>query len=282
MDIDHLKTWEGRQEVVSDRLHLETAEALAAALDMADISFTAGDPLPLPWQWLYFNPVARARDLDGDGHPKLGDFLPPVPLPRRMWAAGSMTVVRPLRMDIAAEKRSTIESVELKQGRSGALVFITVSHGYWQEGACALQEEQNIVYREEASGEAAVQSDPPAAKEGAWSKVLTPDPVLLFRYSAVTFNAHRIHHDQAYVVDVEGYPGLIVHGPLTATLMLQFVDEMIGPGKVRTFSFRAKRPLYVDRPMTLHGNPTGSRVDLWVTDAEGFIAMEAEVQLSLE
>ena len=282
MDIDHLKTWEGRQEVVSDRLRLETAEALAATLDLDDISFAAGDPLPLSWQWLYFNPVARARDLDRDGHPKMGDFLPPVSLPRRMWAAGSMEVNRPLQMDIPAEKRSTIESVEFKQGRSGPLVFVAVRHDYWQEGQCALKEVQNIVYRGEAMGADPTPLDPPAVRTSVWSKVLTPDAVQLFRYSAVTFNAHRIHHDQAYVVDVEGYPGLIVHGPLTATLLMQFVDEKIGAGKIRTFSFRAKRPLYVNRPLTLHGNPTGRRVDLWVTDEGGYIAMQAEVHLNEE
>jgi len=227
-----------------------------------------------------------SRDLDIDGHGPRGGFLPPVPLPRRMWAAGSMEVNFPLLVDIAAEKRSTIESVEFKEGRSGSLVFVALRHDYWQEGQCALKEVQNIVYRGEATGAAPTpldpSLDPPLARPSEWSKVLTPDPVLLFRYSAVTFNAHRIHHDQDYVTNVEGYPGLIVHGPLTATLLMQLVNEKVGAGRVQSFSFRAKRPLYVDRPLTLHGNPTGRRVDLWVTDADGYIAMEAEVQLNEE
>jgi 3-methylfumaryl-CoA hydratase len=280
LDIDHLKTWEGTQEVVSDRLRAETAQALAATLDMGELVIEPGDALPLTWQWLYFNPVALARDLDVDGHPKLGGFLPPVPLPRRMWAAGSMQSHQPLKVDVPAERRSTIKSVDFKQGRSGGLVFITVEHAYWQSGACVLLEQQDIVYREEASGSKSAQVDPPVVRPGKWSKTLTPDPVLLFRYSAVTFNSHRIHFDQDYTQNTEGYPGLIVHGPLTATLMLQFVDETVGPGKIEAFSFRAQRPLFANQLLTIHGQPSDDGMEVWVEDAQGWTTTQGQVRLS--
>lgn len=218
----HLQTWQGQSETLSDTLTAMPVAALAATLDRDDPAPAAGTDLPPLWHWLYFLPHARQSEIGPDGHPKRGGFLPPVPLPRRMWAGGRLRweATNPLRVGQEVQRTSTIQSIKHKSGRSGELLFVLVQHQLRNAQGLALTEEHDIVYRSAAQpGEAApAPQKPPLDGQAAWSRTIVPDDVLLFRYSALTFNGHRIHYDRKYVTEVEGYPGLIVHGPLIATL----------------------------------------------------------------
>jgi 3-methylfumaryl-CoA hydratase len=282
IDIENLRGWIGREEKVSDRLLREQANQMSAILDWNEPGFTQGSALPLGWQWIYFNPVVRSADLDVDGHPKRGGFLPPVPLPRRMWASGSMVLHAPLKVDVPAERRSTIDDVALKEGRSGPLVFVTLRHEYWQEGGLALSENQSIVYRDMPKAQVPIHVAPGEARQADWSKKMTADEVLLFRYSAVTFNGHRIHHDERYVKDVEGYPGLVVHGPLLATLLIDFLSPQVDQERISEFSFKAQRPLFAHQEFILNGARKDEIVDLWIEGPDGHVAMSGSARLTSE
>jgi 3-methylfumaryl-CoA hydratase len=224
---------------------------------------------------LYFLPIHRQSKIGPDGHAARGEFLPPVPLPRRMWAGSRIEFLRPIAIGSAVSCLSRIASVKVKEGRSGTLVFVTVRHEVSDARGVALTDEHDIVYRGE-TGKAV--ADPVSAPTNeAWSRTIDPDPVLLFRYSAVTFNGHRIHYDQPYVTKVEGYPGLIVHGPLTATLLVDLLRRNRPGVEVRSYSFRAMRPLFDTAPFTVCGVPEAGKNEarLWTRDAEGAVTMEA-------
>jgi 3-methylfumaryl-CoA hydratase len=228
---------------------------------------------------MLFNAVAPARALGADGHPERGGFLPPVPLPRRMWAGGRLTFQRPLTLGVTAERQSRIEAVKVKQGRSGRLVFVTVRHVIADQDGPCVEEEQDIVFRDEADRSAPAQ--PVAAPTAAtWRRVIRPDPVLLFRYSALTFNGHRIHYDQPYVTQIEGYPGLIVHGPLIATLLLDLVRREAPGRALARFSFRAVSPLFEIAPFTVNGQPAAASARLWAANDAGGLAMEGSVDFA--
>jgi 3-methylfumaryl-CoA hydratase len=279
LDLDQLRAWIGREERRTDTLHPWPAAALTAALDRDDPP-GPGEPLPPFWHHLYFLPTVAASQTGADGHPRRGGFLPPVPLPRRMWAGGRLAWERPLRVGETLERVSRVRSVEAKRGRSGTLVFVLVEHRFLDRGETVLVEEHDIVYREPPRPEdtqAPHLSPPP----GRWRRSWRPDPVLLFRYSALTYNGHRIHYDHPYVTGVEGYPGLVVHGPLLATLMLDLLRRERPEAVVRRFDFRATAPLFVDRELTVHGEPdaNGGTVRLWVIGPEGGLAMRGTVQL---
>lgn len=282
MDLDGLKAWVGRRASAEDVAALPPVAALAATLDRADPPPRAGDPLPPLWHWLYFLEAKPASELGPDGHPRRGGFLPPVPLPRRMWAGSRLTFLRPIPLGEPIRRDSEILKVEAKEGRSGPLVFVTVRHQVLVAGAPVIEEEHDIVYR----GSPRPGDPAPVAKpqpgDAAWSRRLVPDPVLLFRYSALTFNGHRIHYDHPYVTAIEGYPGLVVHGPLQATLMLDLVRRQRPEAKVRGFSFRALSPVFADRPLAVGGRPAGSggTVALWVANDSGALAMEGEAMLA--
>ena len=276
MDIDLLKGWIGRQEVLEDRLGLFPPAALAATLDRGDAAPAEGDVLPALWHWLYFLPRARQSEIGADGHPKRGGFLPPVELPRRMWAGGRLSFLAPLRLGEAVRRVSTIADVSAKSGRSGTLVFVLVRHEVFGPGGLAVTEEHDIVYRD-APGAGEVAPVPkPAVVESAWRRDLVADDVLLFRYSALTFNGHRIHYDRRYVTEVEGYPGLIVHGPLLATLLMDLFRRNDSRG-VAGFSFRALAPVFDTTAFSVHGAPTAEGARLWVRRADGALCMEAVV-----
>ena len=216
-DLAELRGWIGRQEARNDVILGAPLRAMAATLDCPAPGAGPGEHLPEPWHWLFFLPAPAASALDTDGHPRRGDFLPPVPLPRRMWAGSSIRFLDQLHVGDEVQRVSTIADVSLKQGSSGALVFVSVQHAIYREGELVLEEDQQLVYRESGgSGPAPAQ---PAPAQAQWSRELVPDPVLLFRYSALTFNSHRIHYDRDYAVQQEGYAGLVVQGPLTATLV---------------------------------------------------------------
>lgn len=281
LDMEMLATWIGRREVVTDTVAASPVAGLAATLDRDDPAPRPDDMLPPGWHWLFCLPCARQGALGPDGHPARGGFLPPVPLPRRMWAAGRMTFHAPLRIGGAVRRESTIADVTLKQGRQGPLVFVLVRHEISGPDGLALVEEQDIVYRDEAGagGTPDVAADGPAMPAPSWRRVITPDPVLLFRFSALTFNGHRIHYDRPYATTTEGYPGLVVHGPLLAVLMLDLLRRERPDATLARFAFRLRRPLFDTAPFTLCGAPRGeAEVDLWVEAPDGAVAATATVE----
>lgn len=278
IDIEFLKTWIGKERIRQDDLSPFKAQALAAALDRTQ-SWQAGDALPPAWQWLYFVDTPLASATGVDGHPKTGSFLPPAPLPRRMWAAGKFTMAKPLVLGEIAEQTSTIKSVDLKTGKSGTLLFVTVEHNTRQGGELCLSEEQNIVYRDMPTGFAPLPAGEPAPMDADWQTEIVPDPVLLFRYSALTFNGHRIHYDRDYAVNTEFYPALVVHGPLLATLLAELVARNIPAARMETFQFRAQRPSFDTDKFTVCGKREGDSLSLWTCSHDGFIGMTANVKL---
>ena len=269
-----LTEWIGRRETRRDVVTAAPLVALAALLDRDEPPPRAGEVAPPLAHWLYFQPSYRQSETGPDGHALKGSFLPPVPLPRRMWAGSRLEFARPLVVGAYIERTSTIRDVTVKQGRSGMLVFVTVRHEVADAGGLVLSDEHDIVYR----GEAALANAPVPAPEGeAWRREIHPDPVLLFRYSAVTFNSHRIHYDRPYATGVEGYPGLVVHGPLIATLLVELLRRNRPRARLERYAFRALRPLYDTAPFATCGLPgaEGRTAHLWTRDAEGAITMDA-------
>ncbi len=274
LDIDHLKSWIGRSEATDDTVTPVPVAALAATLDRDDPPPRAGDPLPPLWHWLYFLPLHRWSEIGPDGHAERGGFLPPVPLPRRMWAGGRFTFRQPVRVGEAIRRTSTIADVSHKSGRSGDLVFVLVRHEIAGDNGLALTEEHDIVYRDAARPGDPPTPPQPAPTDAVWRREIVPDEVLLFRYSALTFNGHRIHYDRRYVTEVEGYPGLIVHGPLIATLLVDLLRRNVA-APMTAFRFRAMRPLFDIAPFAVCGSPAPDAASVWARDAEGFLAMDA-------
>ena len=276
-----LRAWVGRSETVRDTIGATPVVALTATLDHPASPVTAGTTLPPLWHWLYFLPMHRQSEIGPDGHAKRGGFLPPVPLPRRMWAGSQFEFRAPLRVGDAVTRTSTIEDVAPKQGRSGALVFVKVRHELRANGAheAALVEWHDIVYRDAKTPGEAEPAPTPAPAGAPWQRELVPDDVLLFRYSALTFNGHRIHYDRRYVTEVEGYPGLVVHGPLIATLLMDLLRRHAPGEEVSGFRFKAVRPTFDGRPMRVNGARDGREVHLWAQDADGWLTMDATAVL---
>ena len=275
--LDHLRDWVGRHEQRDDTVTAAPLAGLIATLDRVDDPVPAtGTALPPLAHWLYFLPQAPQREIGADGHAQRGGFLPPVPLPRRMWAGGRLSFAHPLRVGEAVTRRSTIASVDAKQGRSGALVFVTVAHEISSAQGVAIREEHDIVYRDHPAAGAVSPAAALAPTDAQFSRAIVPDPVLLFRYSALTFNGHRIHYDRPYVTEVEGYPGLIVHGPLIATLLVDLLRRERPGIELKQFDFKAASPLFDTDPFTLCGKrePDGSFA-LWARNHLGQLAMSA-------
>ena len=271
-----LETWIGRTESRADVVTAWPAVALAATLDRRDPAPGPGDALPPGWHWLYFLEAAPASELGPDGHPKRGGFLPPVGLPRRMWAGGRLEFRRALRVGEPIRRDSTILSIEPKQGRSGSLVFVTVRHSVSYGGELAVIEEHDIVYREAARPGDAPPRAQPAPREASWRREIVADPVMLFRYSALTFIGQRIHYDLDYCRNVEGYPGLVVHGPLQVILLLDLARRhALRP--VSKLAYRAHHPLYHFESFTVNGHPSpdAMQAELWTANAAGNYAMAA-------
>ena len=273
------KDWIGRTETVSDIVAATPYAALSATLDRPAERPPAGTPLPPLWHWLYFLPLHRQSEIGPDGHAKRGGFLPPVPLPRRMWAGSQFRFHAPLRIGGAVTRVSTIEDVTEKSGRTGPLVFVKVHHEISRDGAAgpAITEFHDIVYREAAGAGAAPPPPQPAPSDAAWERRWVPDDVLLFRYSALTFNGHRIHYDRRYVTEIEGYPGLIVHGPLIATLLLDLLRHERPDADLVEYRFKALRPTFDINSFFVCGapQPDGKTVHLWAQDHEGWLTMSA-------
>ncbi|MDM0047464.1 MaoC family dehydratase N-terminal domain-containing protein [Variovorax sp. J22R115] len=282
IDIEHLKTWIGKTESFTDFASGTPIQALAATLDRDDPAPQPGDPVPPCWHWLYFLPLHRQSEIGPDGHPKRGGFLPPVPLPRRMWAGSRLEFMRPLRIGSAIRRESSIVDVSGKEGRSGSLIFVCVRHEVSDDGGVALVDEHDIVYRDNPKPGDPVPPVQSAPAEHEWVRTIQPDDVLLFRYSALTFNGHRIHYDRRYVTEVEGYPGLVVHGPLLATLLLDLLRRNLPNAKVSRFAFRAMQPTFDTTPFQVCGRrgEDGRTVHLWAQRTDGALAMEATATLA--
>jgi 3-methylfumaryl-CoA hydratase len=277
---DKLTDWIGRGETLRDTIAAAPVRGLNATLDHPVLAVEAGTPLFPLWHWLYFLPQHRQSEIGPDGHAKRGGFLPPVPLPRRMWAGSQFEFRSPVRVGDAVERTSTIADVSTKEGRTGKLVFVKVRHEVRCNGAPdpAIVEFHDIVYRE-AKQPGDVDPAPTAAARGEWRREIVPDDVLLFRYSALTFNGHRIHYDRKYVTEVEGYPGLIVHGPLIATLLMDLLRRHAPDAEVATFRFKAVRPTFDLHPFHVNGHREGNEVKLWAQDHEGWLTMDAVATL---
>jgi 3-methylfumaryl-CoA hydratase len=281
--LPHWRTWIGRRESRSDTVTAAPLAGLAATLDRDDPAPQPGSEAPPLSHWLYGLPQAPQRELGDDGHPRRGGFLPPVPLPRRLWAGGRLVFHHALCVGDAIRRDSQVLSVNAKTGRSGPLVFVTVRHEIHNARGLALSEEHDIVYRglpspgREPVDPAAAPPGPADAGEPPYSRRISPDPVLLFRYSALTFNGHRIHYDRRHCEQVEGYPGLVVHGPLQATLLADLLRRQHPQARLRRFDFTALRPLFDTQDFELCGQDLGAgRHRLWTRDAQGCTAMRAE------
>ena len=272
LDSEYLRGWIGREEVRAELLTPALAERFNATFDRTS-GTRNGDVAPLLIHLCLTTSPAQTLVLDSDGHAARGGFLPPVPLPRRMWAGGGFTFHDDIRIGETVTRRSRIRDVTVKEGRTGTLCFVIVEHEFESDGRHVISERHDIVYRgPDAPGSAAHM--PPPVPHGAHRRVITPSTTLLFRYSALTFNAHRIHYDAPYVREVEGYRGLIVHGPLQATMLVQFAAEVRGGCPVR-FDYRNLLPLFDENDFTLNAADESDGMRLWTSRVDGPAAMEA-------
>ncbi len=272
--------WIGSRENRDDIISLSPALGVEATLDNDNSPLQIGLALPPLWQWFYFLPQVLWSRIGRDGHPERGGFLPPVELSRRMFAGARMRFLSPLIIGKPATRHGEVVKITEKSGSSGKLVFVTVSYRIFQEDEIRIEEEQDIVYREPGAPIPAptALASLPEPPEGTWSRTVTPDPVVLFRFSALTFNAHRIHYDRPYAMNEEGYPGLVVHGPLTAVMLMELVRKHCSR-PVTGFSFRGKAPLFDLAPFLLTATRKGEKVDLQAVGPDGNITMQATAEL---
>ena len=287
--------WVGKRQTGKDIISPVQVRQMAATLNDATRMQQPGcAPLPAGWHWLYFNPLEIQSRLGPDGHPARGDFLPPVALERRMWAGSRLAWQRPFEVGMTVEKASEILKVSHKTGRSGDMVFVTVAHRYSDAQGVILEEEQNIVYRDKPSadetaallalGEQIRAGQHNFERQGRHVEAVQPDPVMLYRYSAATFNGHRIHYDVDYCRTVEGYPGLVVHGPLIATLLLNFAHARVAPGRfICAFEFKALRPTFDLSSFHLHASPAdgpGEVLNIWSSNNTGQVGLDGRITLA--
>jgi 3-methylfumaryl-CoA hydratase len=279
VDLALLKRWIGRTEVVSDVASLRLARELAATFDWDGPELTEGDAAALGIHWCLAPYAARTSELGHDGHSARGGFLPPVPLPRRMWAGSDLHFKDRLYVGDVVERRSRIADVTVKSGQTGILCFVAIDHEFSTERGVAITERQNIVYRTLGENTRPPVATPPPlppapTKELARHRDAKVNPVLLFRYSALTFNGHRIHYDRGYAVSEEGYPGLIVHGPLQATLLLEYAASIQGKQPAE-FKFRGLQPLFDYMPFRIYAKESGGGINLWIENGAAERSMEA-------
>ncbi|MBU4610796.1 MaoC family dehydratase N-terminal domain-containing protein [Achromobacter sp. GG226] len=267
--------WIGRSQQFDDTMTRNLAARIAITLDRP--APARGEALPPLWHWAYFQDPAPESGLGVDGHPARGGFLPPAADRNRMWAGGDVEFLVPLRVDGDASRKTTIEDVREKTGRTGSLLFVTLLHEIMQDGHLAIRERQNIVYR--APSPPKLSNDDPVP-EAQWRQAVKPTETLLFRYSAVTFNAHRIHYDHPYVTQAEGYPGLVVHGPMLATLQLQAFADANPTARIDRLTYRGLRPLIAPAPFEVAGRITApGEAQLWAANDKG-LAHTAELRFT--
>lgn len=272
----HIADWDPPQTRITDVPAAQRVNQLAATLNVEQ-EFADGDPLPALWQWLFFLDWPPTRQLGADGHPGQGVFLPPIPNRRRMFAGGRLHVHQPLKIGRVAERQSQILSTTIKQGRSGEMLFVTVQHSYRQNDALCMVEEQDLVYREDTGATVpfARSTDALAPPSMPWWSTPAIDPALLFRFSALTGNAHRIHYDEPYATGTESYPGLVVHGPLLAVLMAELFRANNKGRRIRDFAFTLRRPVFLGDTMRVEGHPDGRSAELAVVSGAGSVHASA-------
>lgn len=276
-DLGTLQTWVGRTQEHTEVISAAHCNLLELTLDRTP-TLDDQDPLPPLWHFITHLDSETLSNLGPDGHPKRGGFLPPVALPRRMWAGGRISFTGKIRLGDEVTKLSTVEKVEMKEGRTGSLCFVTVKHELLIDEEVRITEEQDLVYREDPAPDAPKPSPKPAPDEAQFSRTITPSEVMLFRYSALTFNSHRIHYDREYARNAEGYQGLVFHGPLTATLLADLAVRETGK-RLASFSFRGLAPLFDDEPFTISGTREGSELSLWASTPSGGLAMQASATI---
>jgi len=280
-DLESLKEWIGRRESSLDHVTIPLVHRLAATLDRDDPMPKTGDVLPYGWHLMLFPRVARHSQLGADGHPARGDFLPAVPLPRRMFAGRRVAFFDDLRVNDEVRRDATIKDVVIKQGRGGQMVFVTIKVDLSTDRGLALTEEHDVVYRAEPAAGTPPAPPQPAPGNAVWQHTVTPDSVMLFRMSALCFNGHRIHVDHPYVTKVEGYPDLVVPGGLHTILMFELArTRAAAPPRYKSIAWRNVRPLFVNRPLTVCGEPAadGKSAKLWVVDNEGALSLSATAE----
>ena len=280
-ELESLKEWIGRTETAIDYVTVPAVNRLSATLDRDDTFPKMGDPLPIGWHSTLFPRVVRHSQIGPDGHPARGDFLPPVPLPRRMFAGKRITIHQQLQVGDEVRRESTIQSVTPKTGRTGQMVFVTVKTDMIGPRGVAITEEQDIVYREEPAKGAPPPEPQPAPGTAVWQKIITPDPVMLFRYSALTFNGHRIHYDHPYVTGVEGYPERVMNGGLTTLLVFELARAH-AKTPLKFIASRNVRPMFVNRPISVCGEPSadGKSAKLWTLDDQGALSLTATAEFA--
>ncbi|MBR1178876.1 MaoC family dehydratase N-terminal domain-containing protein [Bradyrhizobium sp. KB893862 SZCCT0404] len=269
LDIDHLRQWIGRSTEATDIVTAQLVKGLRATLFQEVGEPQKGDAAPFTVHWCLAQPVFPMSMLGPDGHPTRGGFLPPVPLPRRMWAGGEIEFLQPLQVGDESTRTSRIADVQIKTGSTGTLCFVSVEHSISSPRGTAIRERQDIVYREMTSSAPATAKAPPPPPKAQHRESHVSDPVLLFRYSALTFNGHRIHYDRDYVTKVEGYPGLIFHGPLQAAFIIEMAAKLHGGTAPKKFTYRGVQPLFEGTEFSINANETEAGMELWTANAEG-------------
>ncbi|QOG22670.1 MULTISPECIES: FAS1-like dehydratase domain-containing protein [Bradyrhizobium] len=269
LDIDHLRQWIGRSTEATDIVTAQLVKGLRATLFQEVGEPQKGDAAPFTVHWCLAQPVFPMSMLGPDGHPTRGGFLPPVPLPRRMWAGGEIEFLQPLQVGDESTRTSRIADVQVKTGSTGTLCFVSVEHSISSPRGTAIRERQDIVYREMTSSAPASAKAPPPPPKAQHRETHVSDPVLLFRYSALTFNGHRIHYDRDYVTKVEGYPGLIFHGPLQAALIIEMAAKLRGGKAPKKFTYRGLQPLFEGTEFSINANDNSENMELWTANAEG-------------
>ncbi|MBG0511028.1 MaoC family dehydratase N-terminal domain-containing protein [Agrobacterium sp. MOPV5] len=274
-DIEHFRTWIGSSRETTDVITPRLANSLAAILD-EEPDLSPGDEAPIGIHWCLSPEITQMSSLGPDGHPARGGFLPPILLPRRMWAGGELRYSGTFIVGDEVKRKSRVTDVVFKEGRSGSLFFVTVTHEYATSRGVALNERHDIVYRaiempKATSAASTVHQYPPADRQ----QFVAGTPTLLFRYSAVTFNGHRIHYDRDYCINEEFYDGLVVHGPLQANLMLRMAYEMANRNLPKCFTFRATAPLFDGATFAVNARHGDTGTELWVSDSEGRQTMQA-------
>lgn len=277
LNSEHLRQWIGREETVTDHLSAALVNKFQSTIGLPNTSAQSGESAPRLIHFCLCQPAVPNSELGEDGHPARGGFLPPVPLPRRMWAGSNIAFFGDLLVGDSVTRQSTIADVVIKEGRTGTLCFVTVDHAISGNAGVVARDRQTIVYRGFDSGAPRKPAEP--ATTGHSSAVIRPSSTLLFRYSALTFNGHRIHYDRPYATNVEGYPGLVVQGPLQATLLYHFAAQLHDGCKPVQFNFRSTSTLYDNEDFCLHaGTISDGKLDLWSAHSGGPIAMQAEAQ----
>ncbi len=274
IDLDLLRTWIGREAISEDVLSSRHARLMAATLGLPQDALVDGAALPPLWHWLYFLEGLPGSELGRDGHPARGGFLPPVPLPNRMWAGGRLEFHAPLALGSSVRKRSAVSSIEHKRGRSGDLVFVTVRHVLLDGDQVAITEDHDIVYKQ-PSPPGAAPAACAAGPQPSHSEPFEATSTMLFRYSALTFNGHRIHYDLDYCRNVEGYANLVIHGPLQATLLAGLAARL-GPKPLRHFHYRGLRPSVLGMSLTVNAVAATDGLSLWTAQPDGSVSMQAE------